>query len=197
MHPFRTTLPLLAAVLFAACSTQVDLAGFTEACTAAPSDAALELEFEGERLVAARVPVHPDALPSGVQEAADRHRPGERTSMAFREWREDGRAWRLQRHHDGEAAGPARELLLAEDGSVLEEVHFVDEDRVPPGPLAAASARGRLRVQRAAIVRSELRPHHWRFACEDGASRPYRIESDLTGDIVRIARIAHAHTTAW
>ena len=112
MHLPRTTLPLLAATLFAACSTQVDLAGFTEACTTAPSDVELELEFEGERLVAARVPVLPDALPAGVRETADRHQPGDRTTRAFREWCAEGRAWRLVRHRDGDAGERAHELLL-------------------------------------------------------------------------------------
>lgn len=197
MHLLRTTLLLLAPALLAACSVQLDLAGLTEACTAAPSDAPMELEFEGERLVAARVAVAPEALPPVLREAADRQWPGERTSRAFREWRTGGRTWRLVRHGAGDAAEQARELLLAEDGTVLEEVHPVDVDRVPREPLAAASARGRLRVQRAAIVRSELRPHHWRFACEDGAGRPFCVESNLAGDDVRIARIVDARATAW
>ncbi len=195
MRPTRTTPPLLALALLGACRMPIDLSGFTSASLTAPSDAPLELEFEGERLATARVPAVPASLPPALQAAADRERPGERTTQAFREWGAHGQAWRLVRQRDGEEL--ARELLLTENGAILEEVHPVPTDRIPPEVVAAATARGLLRVQHAAIVRSELRPHHWRFACEDGAGRPHRVQSDLTGGDVRIARIAHARSTAW
>lgn len=192
----RTPPYLLAAALFAACSMQIDLTGFTAACTAAPSDTAVELLFEGERLVGARVPMTPDALPDALQQVADLERTGERTKRVFREWREGGRAWRLLRQGAAAAPGQGRELLIDDAGTVLEVVHPVDTDRVPTETLAAVTVRGRLRIRDAAIVRSELRAHHWRFTCEDGAGRPYCVESDLAGDDVRIARITNAQAMA-
>lgn len=192
MRPPRTPLHLLAAALFAACSMQLDLTGFTAACTAAPSDAAVELLFEGERLVVARVPMTPDALPVALHQVADLERNGERTKRVFREWHEGGRAWRLLRQGAADPTGQGRELLVDDAGKVLEVVHPVGTDRVPTEIHAAVTARGRLRIRDAAIVRSELRAHHWRFACEDGAGRPYCVESDLAGDDVRIARITNA-----
>ncbi len=195
MQLARETLPLLAAALVAACGTQPDFAGFADACVLAPSDAAVELEFDGGMVAVARVPVVPDAMPRALHEVADRERPRERTTRVYREWNEHGRSWRVVRQREGEDL--VHELLLTDDGSVLEEVHPVATDRVPRDILGVASARGLLRVQHAAVVRSELRPPHWRLACEDVAGRAHRVLSDLTGGDVRIARVVKATTTAW
>lgn len=195
MQLARKTLSLLASALLAACSTPLDLTGFADACLLAPSDAPVELEFDGERVAVARVPVVSDAMPQALHEVANRERPRDRTTRVYREWNVHGRSWRVVRQREGDDL--SHELLLAEDGSVLEEVHPVATDRIPRDIVAAATARGLLRLQQAAIVRSELRPHHWRLACEDGAGRTHRVRSDLTGGDVRIARMAQATTIAW
>ena len=178
-----------------ACQTQPDLTGFTSACLATPSDAPVELEFEGDRLSAARVPLGPGGLPPEVQSAVDREHPTSRTMQAFREWSETTDGWRVLRLDEGDSS--TMELLVDAAGTVLEHVHPVHPDLVPPDALGAAIAKGRLRVVRAHVVRSEVRANRWRLECEDPVGRPFRVEAGVGWDEVRICRIVQCSVAAW
>jgi len=178
-----------------ACHTQPDLTGFASACLAAPSGANAELEFDGDRLSAARVPLGPGGLPAAVQSAVDREHPTSRTVQAFREWRGTADGWRVVRGNEDDSS--TLELLVDAGGAVLEHAHPVNPDLVPPTALGAATAGGRLRVVRAHVVRSELRANRWRLECEDQAGRTFRVETGVGWDEVRICRIVQCDVAAW
>jgi hypothetical protein len=178
-----------------ACRSQPDLTGFTAACLAAPSDAPVELEFEGDRLSAARVPLVPGGLPAPVQAAADREQPTGRTVQAFQEWSSAGEGFRVLRRDEGDTG--TLELLVDAKGTVLEHVHQVTTVLIPVDALDAATAGGRLRVVRTHLVRSEVRENRWRLECEDQVGRPFRVEASVGWDEVRTCRIVQCSAAAW
>lgn len=154
----------------------------------AAEDGMLELELERDgTLVEAEADVPLDRVPENVVAAAQAAYPGVRLTGAEREVQDGSRVWEVKFSHEGRAM----ELVIDDDGEVLETERELRADEAPEAVLAAAEAaipNSAFRSVEEIRAGDGLAYHVKRL--RGGAS--YKVVLDVDGTVLRKVREARA-----
>lgn len=177
--PAATTAAAILALAFASCASPNALAtSLQRLLDEAPGDAVARYRLDGDRIVAAAVPLGPGPLPPAVRTTIDAVAPGGNTLFVGREWSTRGEGYRIEKRYDEPAH--VRSALIADDGRVLERAHTMPIAGVPQPVLATALRTGPI-VDEAFIVSGPEREEFWLLLVRERGGRAFTVRVDLAG----------------
>lgn len=181
--------PLLA---LGACSTTgIVPTNLAAAMAEAPTGTPTRLWLDGDRIVAAAVPVGPGALPPAVRTTIDAVAPRGELLWQGREWSGRGEGFRIEKRYRENGSEHVRSALIGDDGAVLERSHSMPLGEVPQVVMATVLSSGP-HVDEARIVSGPEREEYWSCTVRNRIGWVLVVEVGLDGVLLRKRRQVEA-----
>ncbi len=148
-------LPLILALIPAACSAPSYLQEFQAAMLAAPTGATAKLSLANGEILSISAPLRADLIPANVRVVANQIQPEGSMIYLAEEWGPHGHGYRMEKAYQLQGKSQVRSVLIAPDGRILARSHqILDVEANAPAKVLELANRDQAAILRIDVIQA-------------------------------------------